>query len=253
MKKARSRFVEMVFVVGFLALAACASASDTLETTAAQISKKPKTFTLHGTIIDWVTHLPIAGASLCIENHPEISCVTTAADGSYSLSGLPRRRTFAMTFQALGYVSTASYLWTDAVDAQDTQWDAGYLTPGDYNFFVAAIGETPDPSRGGLGAGAKIGSIVLTNPAVAGAQFTTDPVDAPFHYFGTNGLPDPTLTATSEIGLSLAQVTAGEYDVYATYPDGLDCHSPEDGDSIHVTVRPGWLTIVNALCQQSNE
>src|SRR5262249_53963967 len=57
-----------------------------------------------GTVVGLIDRSPIAGASVCVIDHPEIPCVATDANGFYSMECAPVGDA-AIGFEAAGYAS----------------------------------------------------------------------------------------------------------------------------------------------------
>lgn len=63
---------------------------------------------------------PLGGVKVCVDQHKEIDCVTSAADGTFTLAGLPPLTNLVLTFDKTGYVRASKTIQTASTDMQGT-------------------------------------------------------------------------------------------------------------------------------------
>ena len=106
--------------------------------------------------------IPIAGADVCIHEHPEIACSTSGVDGSFALD-LPANQELALTIRAPGVVSAVIGIrtatrnlvkWAVSLDKAEmiqARYRAfGVNFPDEAAGFVRARGDAPGDARGGM-------------------------------------------------------------------------------------------------------
>jgi hypothetical protein len=63
---------------------------------------------------------PLAGVKVCVNGHEEIACVTSDADGRFTLKALPPRTVLVLTFEKTGYLKQSKTIETASTDMQGT-------------------------------------------------------------------------------------------------------------------------------------
>lgn len=219
--------------------------------------------TLSGTMVDFAGHQPLAGAQVC----DGASCVTTGADGAYSIE-VRTDHLVDVTTQRDGYVSDLVTFLTgedDAVYSNQLVSQSTYQLLATLFFGVEQV----DPARGALvtnayqwldGVFPPLDDATAPEAPLAGVSYQIDrvggdPGEFATLYFGSNGLPDPALTATSDAGLSVSgELRPGIYRVKADVPDGWECrarllpHLPGGQVDAFVHVRAGFLSGIWTQC-----
>jgi hypothetical protein len=208
-----------------LALACAACGSSPAAPDAGAIDAKPapdgRLDTYNGAITD-TNSKPIAGAMICVLDHPDIPCATTDGSGAYQIHAPDLQGAqIAVEATATGYLGEVS-LQTEPVDANGfhiTEWpskiflpttamasaqlgtQAGFTFPGTGTGFLLM-------SVHGATAGVSVGATVAISPTAG-----KGPV-----YWDTNG-PNPSLGATtSDSGVSFGDLPPGRYSITATAP-----------------------------------
>ena len=142
---------------------------------------------------------PLAGASVCIVNHPEIICTTTAADGTYSL-GYPIQPMsgeldLAIKIVAPGHLGKTELQREHFAGQSWTSLD--YLKTDVAALAFATTGGFTYPSGG---TSFIAGAVHASSGGQAGATVTLSPETGHVVYCDANGMLDPALTATSTNG-----------------------------------------------------
>jgi len=150
---------------------------------------------------------PIVGGMVCVYQHPEIPCQTTAADGTYELI-VPANEVVSITAQAAGHVNTlyANYV-NNALPGSHVVGTSNMPTTSLAQTFTTALGGTfPWGSTGALTFQANLVTPVdggSTSTQLAGTTVSISPAvpatDGPF-YTAASGLPDKMNTATTGAG-----------------------------------------------------
>ncbi len=151
---------------------------------------------------------PIPGARVCVDQHPEIPCATSAADGTFVLSGLPGGTDLALTLDKSGYTPTLQPIQTSNADmvatsplgmtpTTDPLPDAGFAIDlqgnGAVTFFALAFsGATATPA---------VGVTAALSPAAGHGPLYTD----------GRGKIDLAATSLSGYGGLYYDVPAGDY------------------------------------------
>jgi hypothetical protein len=134
---------------------------------------------------------PIEGVKVCAMGHPEIACTTTAADGTFTLSGLTPGAEVPLTFDKPGYASLIKPIQMGRTDEQSTvpllmsrtsdrEPDLGFpidlQTLGAVQFFVLSFaGAIPDAGATNLfGLSAVPGVKVSMSPASGKGPYYID-------------------------------------------------------------------------------
>ena len=204
---------------------------------------------------------PVAGAAVCVADYPSVPCVTSAADGSYRLAGVPKSRDVEVTVFAWGYLATnmlfhaktdfafhpvlltdaAFHGWTAIAGGSVSPW-TGLVTGFAYALDAGHFPANADDEAAGI-TGLAGFSFAISAPQVGAPTAVTS-------YIGGNGVPDASLTATSAVGQMGFVGVNGDayYEIDATrVPAGYRCNHDflQQGLSagtIKVHVRPGFST-----------
>ena len=219
-----------------LCMAACGSSPPASPDASAPADAMPAAdggvTTLHGTINDTGKH-PLAGATLCVLDHPDLACATTGADGAWQLQlPVPPSAQLAFEASATGYLGqvvleTESmdvvtwpsdfYLQTDAEAAAELNAKAGFTFPGEGTGFLVLQVD-------GATAGSLSGATVSID-----TTFAKGPV-----YYDASG-PNPSLTGTTTAaygGVVFGDVAPGRHGITVTAA-GKTC-----------TVKPGGGNVI---------
>ena len=202
-----------------LALTACSDAdSDTGSTCTADCSSSAPTATVSGVaaLFNDAVEGRIAGATISVLEHPELSMVT-GADGRVSFEGAVVGEEITLVLEHPDYPLVQTGTHTVPAEGID---DLTFQVPtkGTYNLLASVVKITPDPTKcqlvttitrkGGTilapGAHGEAGVTVTSEPAI-GAE--SGPI-----YFNSNVVPDPKLTESSDDGgVLFTNVTPGVY------------------------------------------
>jgi len=225
-------------LVTALALGACGDDDD---------GGTKKTLTYSGSLVDGVTGDPIEGVQICFTNLT-LDCVSTNAQGAYSISGLPAATKVEAEATKTGYISIATNFITRDADATIS---AQMFPPAAVELAFTAAGATYDDSKGGL-------LVRVYDPAVgqtqglAGVAIDTSPSDAdgPYYIDGLTFSADA--TATSAIGQAL--FTAMETRSYAVTFESATHTCPgtylwkDSAGRIEAKVKAGFATYLYVDC-----
>lgn len=208
--------------------------------------------------------IPIPGAQVCVYQNSAIPCTTTAADGTFTLAGLPGGANLAVTVNKAGYVPTMLAISTARTD-MDARSNPIFLnstsapTPGlditmDWantgQVIAFAIGPAPD---GGNSYPGDPGATVAMSPMSGSGPF----------YENAQGQYVPTATSFLDFFATYFNVAPGMYTLTYTDPRN-DCEGiafpfggwgypgPQGSHSITFPVVAGYSTgIVGVLCTPS--
>jgi hypothetical protein len=202
---------------------------------------------------------PVSGVQVCIYQNSSFPCVTTQADGTFTMPGLPIRADVVLSFTKSGFLSYLLPIETASIDMDGRSNPIfmdrapGYLPPG----------LTYDMTKGEISAfavsigGADGGSFV----GVQGTKIALSPMSGSGPYFSDqNGLPAPSATSFVGNSASYFNVDPGSYTL--TYANsGYDCEPisfpfgqfgipvTTPAHSLKITVGAGYVTgIVGVLC-----
>jgi hypothetical protein len=211
--------------------------------------------TIRGTAYTFNTPDPIAGATVKVEELPDVSA-TTRADGSYELA-VPQGATVTPYIEAAGHHSI--HLQTFTVDAEHDGTaleGVNFQTPSDgiYNGLKALIGgfTGKDPFQGGCVIVTTVGDARMVGMTfdqfinfhphgVQGASVQIDPASATPIYFNDQVLPDQKQKETSvDGGVLFANVPPGTYTLSATKPGTTFA-------TIHVNCQQDWVVNANPV------
>jgi hypothetical protein len=204
----------------------------------------------------------IPGVKVCVDQHAEIPCVMTAADGTFALPGLPPATDIVVTFEKSGYGNTIKAIETARTDMQDTNPIFMFLsTDPDPAIGVAvdrqnkgmvvffAIGPDPD---GGNNFAADMGATVTLSPAGGNGPF----------FLGNNNAFVLSATTTQAFFGAYYNLDPGTYTLTVNDPNN-DCAPvsfpfggwgyPVPPNSVKFPIRAGTLTDqVGVLCTKKS-
>ena len=192
----------------------------------------------------------LEGAKVCVSRHPEITCATTAADGSFELRHLPPRADLVLTFDKEGFIKESKTIQTSSTDMNVPGNKIvmfprdGAPTPdgvtldeskGSVDFF--AIGPSPsDPS---------------VPTIISGVTVSIGPGNARPYYYDTKGKPVADATTTLGGFGFFFNLDPGDY-VLTFVDPRYDCAPisapiagwgiPELPNKVKFTVTSGYLT-----------
>ena len=171
---------------------------------------------------------PIEGVKVCAQGHPEIDCVVTAADGSFTIAGLPGGADVALTLEKPGYVSQIQPIEMGRTDEQNTfpilmslasdpEPDLGVAidpTLGTVSFFVISLSALPIDAGGVEDAGS--GGFF----PVRGATLSISPDSGSGPYYLDNN-NQVALDAGGMVGITGAfyNVAPGDYTISVDTPN----------------------------------
>jgi len=181
-----------------------------------------RTFAIEGRVVALAGKAPLAGVEVCIQHHPEVACVATAADGLYRLEGAPAGVDDALTFRKVGYASILAPYGARMMDLTDSE---EMLAVDDLRAAAASAGAA-DPALAAHGAvvlNLFTGPLGTTRERVSGATATIDGgAKGPF-YPASDGSVDPTATASTTAGAAVFfDVAPGNHVVEVKHPT-LSC------------------------------
>jgi hypothetical protein len=210
----------------------------------------------------------IPGVQVCVNGHSEIPCTSSAADGTFTLAGLPGGANLPITLVKDGYLSVLKPIQMGRTDNTNTQFpifmtlasdsvpDAGFAidqqSKGLVNVFVLS---TAPPADAGPDSG-------LMFSLVPGATLSISPTsgNGP-EYIDNNNLLDPTATSTIGVSAMFYNVAAGNYTLTVNAPN-FDCEAinfPLSADGypngtphqVAFPVLAGYVDLVGVLCSSS--
>lgn len=197
----------------------------------------------------------VAGATVCVDDHPEVDCQQTDAEGIFTLTNLPADSDVVLTLTKRGYLPTVKLIHTQSVDASVPQ--------------ALVVLRESDLPAGLDGTKGVIGFFVFDFPPgsgtpknLPGVKVWLSPETEAKPIYQVEGEYDSSLTATPEIpddansvglftGGKYLDVPPGEYELHFTPPDGYKCQSigvnwsgiPVPGEeAVRVIVRAGYYT-----------
>jgi hypothetical protein len=205
-----------------------------------------------GITVSGNTHLagfgtPLSNVEVCAPDLPKPLCTTSAADGTYTLKGIPKNQIVVFTAKATGFVPAFGYF--DIGDADITvniPFQEDKIVQGAFD----PAGVTVDLAK------ASIAILIedATEQGVAGVAGSMTPSsgDGPF-YADTTGLKvDPAATATTTAGSALfANMDAGKYTLTLTGAGTCtkDAFTVMTGDKTWETeLRAGYTTYHVVSC-----
>ncbi|MDP2293727.1 MAG: hypothetical protein Q8M22_21305 [Actinomycetota bacterium] len=210
---------------------------------------------IRGTAYTFNTPDPIAGATIKVAEHPELSA-TTAADGSYELE-LPAGSTATLYIEAADHFGIHTQTFTLTEDGDGLELDGVNLqTPSlaVYEGLKALVGGFTgrDPFEGGCVIVTTVGDARMVGMTFAefidfhphgveGATVAIEPALATPIYFNEQVLPDVAqLTSSIDGGVLFPNVPPGEYTLTAT-KDGMEFAT------VHATCENGRVVNANPV------
>lgn len=207
----------------------------------------PKTVTYSGAIANGVDQSPLADVEICFVSIPDMACVHTAADGSYSVA-LPVKTKVEVEVVKDGFISVRSNFVTREVDSSIS---AQMFAPGAVEAAFQLAGATYDDTKGGM-------LVRVYDPAkgqlvgLAGVAIDVEPSDGDGPYYLDGLTFNTTVEATTAVGNALfSQLEDKTYKLGFTSATH-DCkgtflwHS-SDG-RVEAIVKPGFATYIYADC-----
>lgn len=211
-----------------------------------------KTLTYTGRIVDALDSKPLAGAEVCITSPAGIGCVTTNAEGTYTLSGLPQQtRVTATVKKAPDYFPVNAAFITRT---NDFTINAVLLQTALVELAFTAAGITLDTTRGAILVRAYDPAIGLDS-AVAGLTGEISPAnsgDGPI-YNSADSIPSNATETSSSGTWAVVNLEAGTYQV-KTSGAGRTCpgtfHWPGQAGAswVETPVLAGHVTYVYVDC-----
>jgi hypothetical protein len=216
------------------------------------------TLTVSGRLTDYTSRNPIAGAAVCVyfpQTSPK-ACTATAADGTYSLPGVPSGTQEMISASAAGYVSV---LQMGTVTADKSTINGFMPTVGAANAIGTVVSVELDLTKGQLvfiedaGMGPPPDGGMAMNPADVTVSLSPASGKGPF-YANTAGVPDTSLQKTTTSGFgAFLNLAPGDYDLTFSPPSGKTCtanHAWSNGkpNGIKVRIAAGFITALIASC-----
>lgn len=186
---------------------------------------------------------PIAGATICVVLPLGGPCVTSAADGSFTATGIPASTEMLLELTAPTFFPALATVTSGTTDVAFSYLMATRATVSTLGLI---IGERIDATKG---------QIFVQSGDLAGVTVTLAPASGtgPF-YSGATGIPSRTLTETTTSGASVfANVPAGDYVVTFSHatamcsPTGFSW-SGTVAETTRVTVQADRITSTVANC-----
>jgi hypothetical protein len=175
------------------------------------------TLAIIGTLRDFSTEAPLAGAQVCVAEPAGGPCATTDASGAFRLDGMPEETNVLVTFNATGYFPIAV---TVRMRATDVAID--YTIPmRDVVHSLARLvsGARADPAKG---------HVFVQTARTAGVTTTMAPMTGMGPVYTSGGLPSPAATSTTTDGTAIyANFAPGEYEITFVPPPGNACVDTE--------------------------
>lgn len=231
------------------------TAPATTPATSAPATTVPAVARMRGTAYTFNTPDPIAGATVRVEEFPDVSAVT-AADGSYELE-LPAGATVTPYIEAAGHGGIHVQQFTLDADHDGTEVDGvNFQTPSEpiydalRGLIAGFVGR--DPFEGGcvivttVGDARMVGmpfsEFIEFHPhGVEGATVQLDPPAREPIYFNADVVPDINqLTSSNDGGVLFANVPPGTYTLSATHPT-------VDFVTVPVRCEQGWVVNANPV------
>jgi hypothetical protein len=195
----------------------------------------------------------LKGATVCVDDHPEVECQLTDADGLFTLTGLPSDSDIVLTVEKNGYLPSVKLMHMPTTNAF-VPLGIGLVREAD---LPTTDGELDLKSNGVLDFFVFDSSTGASVPAaLPGVKVTLSPeTEARPLYQASDGTYDASLRATPQAdgftgGLFL-NVPPGDYKLSFTPPGGYTCHvigygtwgvAVEGEQAIRLTVRAGYFS-----------
>ncbi len=213
------------------------------------------TITVSGTVREQTisggttTASPLEGASVCLYQHADVPCTTSAADGTFALAGVPQNSEGAITFAKSGYQPQIWPGTTGTADLSDLL--PALLSTSTATTLYAALGTTYTS-----GTSTALYPIAYYDNfgGVSGTTFAITPSSGQGPFYGHYGIPDNTLTETNASGAATwTNVTPGDVEVTITPPSGVTCSTllgwaSTKPDTLRTTVVAGYATFADFGC-----
>ncbi len=150
-------------------------------------------------------YVPVGGAKVCVDGHPEVACATTAADGSYVMdlpfldgvdvdAGDPGVRT-SFTATLSGYYGATKLELLDSSLVSQALPPFFLWTADSAALFASQSGSTADTTKTAFVSAGLDGTVAYGGPSNEGVQFTLTTADgqtfAPVYYNDAETTPDP--------------------------------------------------------------
>jgi hypothetical protein len=91
---------------------------------------------------------PLARVEVCLREHPEVACVTTGADGSWTLRGVPTNAEVMVTLELAGRISFLRAIKTATADIMMQPFENAITLVADVPSFLPNV--TVDFAKGGI-------------------------------------------------------------------------------------------------------
>jgi hypothetical protein len=220
------------------------------------------TVTESGLVTDLTSKMPVSGVQICLYS-PMLSpkpCATTAANGSYTLPGVPAGAQVAVSLDGGSYYPS---LYLKTTGTSDETFNLLAISMGTITLLEAIVSVQEDstkgqlafialdgnpPPDGGTGPAHNAGIAVTLNPASGSGPF----------YLDSNGIPQPTnkqsTTSAKGVGAYL-NVAPGIVELTYAPPPGVTCSTPIGGwpgstsSSIQALIAPGYGTSAYMTCK----
>ncbi|HVU00935.1 MAG TPA: hypothetical protein VHE30_04255 [Polyangiaceae bacterium] len=164
----------------------------------------------------------IAGVHVCVDEHPEIACADSDADGFFTLKHLPQTSDVVLELTKDGYIPQLVAIETSDIDMNAVQ-NPVQMTPTGADL-SATLGFTVDGTNLGAIGFFVLGAVGSGFGPLPGstATLTPDGAKGPFYYHA-DGQYDPALKKTESYGGAYLNVPEGNYKLTFTPPPGYDC------------------------------
>jgi hypothetical protein len=212
-----------------------------------------------GNLINLANAPPLPGVQVCVYQNTTLPCVTTAADGTFMMMGLPVRSDLVLSFAKSGYSSILQPIETASTD-MDGRGNPIIMNRPDPTFLPPGL--TADPTKGDISAFAvTAGGDGGSFTGVGGTTITLSPMSGSGPYFvNQQGTIDPSAKSFESSQAYYFNVDPGTY--VLTYANsGYDCEPisfpfglfgfpvTSPAHSLKLIVAAGYTTgIVGALC-----
>ncbi len=189
------------------------------------------------------------GVEVCVEDLPEVACVTTDGDGDFLLEGLPLETDITVVPSHEELIgtnhphNTADY---------DNPWNRALITRDKLDDAAADMGGTFEAGTGFYG------FVVITDfpdwALTKGVTFSLEPDPGVEGYYGDAfGSPDPDLDATGAAGSGgMLNIPPGDYLVQFEGPGGpcrrIASWDFEEGDPVPVRIEADEVTYMEVIC-----
>jgi len=211
---------------------------------------EPVPLTYTGTIVDALDGAPLEGVEICITSPAGIPCVTTNAQGAYTIANLPSETRVTATLVKADFFSVNAAFITRT---SDFTIDAVMLKTALVQLAFTAADIELDTTRGAVLVRAYDPALGLTS-AVAGIQGEISPASGQGPVYNSADSIPSDATATTESGTwAVVNLEAGTYQVRSS-GSGRSCpgtfHWPGSNGAgwIETPVKAGFVTYVYVDC-----